>query len=362
MQKVSVQNLRQGMTTYNQLRAADGRVLLGSRVELNERYIQRIQDMGIFSLSITNPIIERMGLIYEETLSDEHKSEVTKKLKGIFDDAKKGVLIDVQRISALAKIIEDTVRKNQIIRMSNITSAEDYIYTHCVNVAALVAIIASDLGYTALKLHELVMGALVHDIGKVFDGSEVNEGEHCKLGFEYVRKLRGFSVVSMHVVLDHHEKYDGTGYPRNLSGSQILEYAKITAIADAYDAMVSDQQQELLLPHQAYEALMSMSGTFFDREIVNTFLIKVPLYPVGTFVVLDSGHIGVIIEARPKMQSRPTVMRLTDAKGLFTTEWTEINLAENLTTFIQRVMSEDEVIELTNSYKNNEAANPESGI
>lgn len=350
MQKVSVRNLRQGMTTYNQLRAADGRVLLGSKIELNERYISRIQELGIFSLSVTNPIIERLGLIYEETLSDEHKSKVTKNLKSAFDDIKQGDLIDVFRISALAKIIEDTVRKNQIIRINNCNTVEDYLYSHSVNVAALVAVIASDMDYSTLKIHELVMGALLHDVGKIIDGDSVND--HCQKGFDYVRKLRGLSVLSMHVVLDHHEKYDGTGYPRKLSGGEIPEYAKITAIADAYDAMVSDhRREELLLPHQAYEALMSMSGTYFDRDIVNIFLAKAPLYPVGTFVVLDSGHIGVITEAIPKLQSRPTVIVVSDETGALNDNWQEINLAENLTTFIMRVMSEEEVIELTNNYE-----------
>ncbi len=350
MQKVSVRNLRQGMTTYTQLRAADGRILLGSKIELNERYISRIQELGIFSLSVTNPIIERLGLVYEETLSEEHKAKVTKNLKSAFDDIKKGELIDVYRISALAKIIEDTVRKNQIIRINNCNTVEDYIYSHSVNVAALVAVIASDMDYSTLKIHELVMGALLHDVGKVFEGDNVKE--HCQRGFDYVRKLRGLSVLSMHVILDHHEKYDGTGYPRQLSGSEIPEYAKIAAIANAYDAMVSDpQREELLLPHQAYEALMSMSGTYFDREITNIFLAKAPLYPVGTFVVLDSGYIGVITETLPKLQSRPSIMVLSDEHGVLTDNWQEINLADNLTTFIMRVMSEEEVIELTNKYE-----------
>lgn len=351
MQKVSVQNLKKGMTTYNRLCAADGRVLLGSEIQLNERYITRIQNLGIFSLSITNPIIERIGLVYEETLPEEKKSEATKILKNSFDEAKKGNLIDVYRISALAKIIQDTVSKNQIIRMNNITTTEDYVYTHCVNVAALVAVIASDMDYNALKTHELIMGALLHDVGKVFDDN-VSEADHCQKGFDYVRKLRGYSTISAHVVFDHHEKFDGTGYPRKLGGDQIHEYAKITAIADTYDTMISDhQQQELLLPHQAYEALMAMSGTYFDREIVNIFLAKAPLYPVGTFVVLDSGHIGVVTEARPKLQSRPKVMIVTDENRIFQNEWVEINLAENLTTFIMHVMPEEEVIEFTEKYE-----------
>lgn len=353
MQKVSVQNLRRGMTTHNQLRTADGQILLGSNVLLNERYIQRIQALGICSLSITNPIIERLGLVYDDTLPEEKKAEATKILKHSFEYANKGGMIDVPPISALAKIIADTVRKNQIIRINNITAKEDYVYTHCVNVAALVAVIAADMDYNELRTHELIMGALLHDIGEVFDSDDVKEEDHAQKGFDYVRKLRGYSAVSGHVVFQHHEKYDGTGYPRKLCGDQIHEYARITAVADAYDTLVSDhKQKELLLPHQAYEALMAMSESYLDREIVNMFLTKAPLYPIGTFVVLDSGHIGIVTEARPKLQSRPKVVIITDEHGAFVNQWLEINLAENLTTFIMRVMSEEEVIALTKSFAN----------
>lgn len=353
MQKVSIQNLKQGMTTYNRLCTADGRILLGSQIQLTERYIEKIQKMGVFCLAVTNPIIERIGLVYEETLPEEKKSEVTRLLKDSFDDAKKGKIIDVYRISVLAKMIEETIRKNQIIRMDNITTLEDYVYTHCVNVASLVAVIASDLDYSSMKMHELIMGALLHDIGKALEDENANELEHPQKGFDYARKMRGYSVVSGHIILGHHEKYDGTGYPRGLRGNEIHEYARITAIADAYDTMVSGmQQKEALLPHQAYEGIMAMSGTYFDRELTNIFLAKAPLYPVGTFVVLDSGHVGVVTAAWPKLQSRPTVMIMTDSNGELNNEWSEINLTQELTTFITRILSEEEVIEFTQNYEN----------
>lgn len=95
-----------------------------------------------------------------------------------------------------------------------------------------------------------------------------------------------------------------------------------------------------------------MIENYLERELANTFLTKAPLYPVGTFVVLDSGYVGVVIEAWPKLQSRPTVMILTDANGKLHNEWSEVNLTQELTTFITRILSEEEVIELTKNYEN----------
>lgn len=352
MQKVSIENLNEGMTTYNRLCTADGRVLLGSRIQLSANYIKRIQNLGIYNLSITNPIIERIGLVYEETLPEDKKSEAIKTLKASFDDAKDGKFLNVYSISAMAKMIIESVRMNQIIRLDNNVTKDDYVYGHCINVAALTAVIASDVGYDAMRMHELVMGALLHDIGRVLENGSVREEEHPEKGFEYIRKLRDYSIVSGHVVFQHHEKYDGTGYPRSLRGNNIHEYARITAVADAYDSMVSDfQKGRVLLPHQAYEAIMSMSGTYLDKEIADIFLAKAPLYPVGTFAILDSGHIGVVTEVRPKMQARPTITVITDSHGVFENEWLEVNLTKNLTTFINHVMSEKEVIQLTQKYE-----------
>lgn len=352
MQKVSIENLTEGMMTYNRLCTADGRVLLGSHIQLNTNYIRKIKNLGVYNLSVTNPIIERIGLAYEETLSEDKKTEAIKILKASFDDAKSGKLINVYSISAMAKMIIESVRMNQIIRLDNNVTADDYVYSHCINVAALTTVIANDLGYDAMRMHELVMGALLHDIGRVLENGSVSEAEHPKKGFEYIRKLRDYSIVSGHVVFQHHEKYDGTGYPRCLKGNKIHEYARITAVADAYDSMVSDfQKGQVLLPHQANEAIMSMSGTYLDKEIADIFLAKAPLYPVGTFVVLDSGHIGVVTEARPKMQARPTIMVITDSRGEFQNEWLEVDLTKNLTTFINQVMSEKEVIQLTHQYE-----------
>lgn len=352
MQKISVENLSAGMKTYSRLCMADGRMLLGSSVCLDEKYIKRLKSLGIHKLSISNPILERIGLLPEETLPEEKKSEAIKTLKVAFDDAKAGKLLDVNSIATMAKMIMESVRMNQIIQLDSNVIADDYVYGHCLNVAALTAVIANDMGYSPAKMQELIMGVLLHDIGKVLDDGEVSEAEHPQKGFNYVRGLRDYSTVSAHVVYGHHEKYDGTGFPRGLKGDDIHEYARIAAVADAYDSMVSDfERGEVLLPHQAYEAIMSMSSTYLDKRIADLFLAKAPLYPVGSFVILDNENVGIVIDVRPKMQTRPTVLVIADVHGNFWDIWFKVNLTENLTTFITHIMSEKEVIQFTRQYK-----------
>lgn len=352
MQKVSMNNLKKGMKTYSRLCTTDGRVLLGSSIRLTDKYIHRIRSMGIHSVSVSNPLVERAGLIYEETLPEDKKVEAIQTLKTAFTEARKGNTLNVDSISQMAAMILDSVRMNQIIHLDSNIVADDPVYGHCLNVAALAAVIGNDMGYSAARMHELVMGALLHDIGKVLADGDVTEEDHPAKGFAYVRKIRKYSTVSAHVVYSHHENYDGSGFPRNLSGDNIHEYARITAVADAYDTLTSGQNPGgVLLPHEAYEAIMAMSGSRLDKTIADIFLTKAPLYPVGSFVVLNDAYIGIVTDVRPKMQARPTVLLVADGARNFLPEWFELKLTENLTSFISHVMSEEEMLAFTERYE-----------
>lgn len=272
-------------------------------------------------------------------------------LKTAFEEAGKGNTLNVDNISQMAGMILDSVRMNQIIHLDNNIVADDPVYGHCLNVAALAAVIGNDLGYSSARMHELVMGALLHDIGKVLAGGDVNE-EHPGKGFSYVRKIRKYSTVSAHVVYSHHENYDGSGFPRQLAGEGIHEYARITAVADVYDSLTSTENPNgALLPHEAYEAIMAMSGSRLDKKIADAFLAKAPLYPVGSFVVLNDEYVGIVTDVRPKMQARPAVLLVADGNNNFLPEWFELRLTENLTSFISHVMSEEEMLAFTENYE-----------
>lgn len=357
MQKLSVKLLEPGMLTHGRVLTADGAVLLGSEVVLNANYIKGVKRLGVSAIFVQNSILDSVGLQYEETLSEDTKLQAIAIVKDCFTEAKAGRMLDVYKVSTLAKTIIESVKHNQLIRLDNSFTPDNYLYIHCVNVAALVTVIAHDLGFSESRLHELVMGALLHDIGIAILDQEKNfafqenDEEHPGAGFEYVRRLRGYSTVSSHIVFQHHECYDGSGYPRRLQQKAIHEYARITAIADTYDLLISDWSgKHPLLPHEAYEALMSMSLHAFDKEIADLFLAKIPLYPVGTFVKLDTGHIGVVTEALPKLQSRPTLAIIRDGNGTFFDRPQTIDLTQLLTTFITYVLTEKEVVELTKDY------------
>jgi hypothetical protein len=140
-----------------------------------------------------------------------------------------------------------------------------------------------------------------------------------------------------------------------MAGTEIHEYARIAAVADIFDALISDRPyRKGMLPHEAYEILMTLGGTLVDREIVNIFLEHVAIYPMGSVVQLGSNEIGIVTTVFPKLQSRPIIRLLTDANGELLQEPEDINLADHLTLFITRVLKEREIFDLGKSVKDDQ--------
>ncbi len=197
-----------------------------------------------------------------------------------------------------------------LVNMIDLKVFDDYTYSHSVNVAVLSIIIGVTMGLGRKELTKLGLGALLHDIGKVFiDKDIVNKpGKltdeefssmkmHSKLGYDYVRDRFQLPVKSYVAVLDHHERYDGSGYPNSKKGDEISDFGKMIALADVYDALTSERPyRKALPPSEAMEYIMGNSQVHFDPELVKVFSRKVAPYPVGTLVKLSNGMTGLVVE------------------------------------------------------------------
>jgi HD-GYP domain-containing protein (c-di-GMP phosphodiesterase class II) len=171
------------------------------------------------------------------------------------------------------------------------------------------------LEYDELKLRDLGVGALLHDIGKIeIDPEILNKSGrllpeeaveikgHPIKGFEILRKNPDISLISAHCAYQHHERFDGSGYPRRLNGEQIHEFAHIVAIADVYDALTSDVSYRRAVPvYEAIAIILKASGTLFDENLVNYFIENIAIYPIGTVVRLNTNQIGVVVRAWGKL-------------------------------------------------------------
>ncbi|MFX3636170.1 MAG: HD-GYP domain-containing protein [Candidatus Pristimantibacillus sp.] len=337
MRKVQIGLANPGDKLAKPIFQDNGSILLGEGVELNERFINRLQILGIDFLFIEDGNTE--DLIPEETIQDETRKQAVDavyKTMNSFKDLSptKGRTIapDMGRTfrSVFGQIMQDlATRPNVLVNLTNIHTTDAYLFQHSVNVAVLAGIMGIAKGYNRIQLEELGIGALMYDIGmtkvpqKLINKKELMTTEeriimenHTKDGFDILRKYHDISVVSAHCALQHHERYDGSGYPRGLKRDEIHMYAQIVGIADVYDALTSPRpHRKRYTPNEAIEFLFAAGNTYFDFELIKLFCRHISIYPVSTTLLLSTGQIGVVAVNNELALHRPRVRIIREADG-----------------------------------------------
>jgi len=204
-----------------------------------------------------------------------------------------------------------------------------YPAVHAVDSAKTAVLLGRELNYTDQQLQNLAAGMLVHDIGnqRVPQGlleasrelSEVERREtqvHARAGFEMLRQVLSATPLGRSLALYHHERLDGSGYPRGVKGDEIPEFGRIAAIADVYAALTLDRHHRpALAPDRAFAHLLARQGKF-DARIAALLARNVAIYPPGMPVELDSGEIAVVARVAPGNTLHPVVRLWTTPGGL----------------------------------------------
>jgi HD-GYP domain-containing protein (c-di-GMP phosphodiesterase class II) len=371
MQRISVLRLTPGMIVAKNVFAADGRVLIAAGISIKQSYIRRLKELGIASVYIDSPLLPSVEV--PEVVKEETRVKAITMVKNAFQNFRTTKKLDFKRFSEVAAaIVSDLIcNRDTLVHLTDIRSYDDYTFAHSVNVCILAVLMGTSKCYDEYRLKELALGALLHDVGKILVPIEVLNKpgrltakefdivkEHAELGFELLRKQQDqVSLLACHVAFQHQEKYDGSGYPRQLKGTEIHEYARIVAVADVYDALTSDRPyRKGMLPHEAYEIMMASGKTHFDDELLQKFFEKIAVYPIGTIVRLNSGEVGMITEVIPELQTRPKIQLITDGNGQFIQGLEEIDLTVHLTTFIDKVFNEEETYQWLSTNKLSEPA------
>lgn len=354
MRVLSVDKLKSGMIVGRSIYGSGGEILLAAGMEINQRYIQRLEQLGIMLIYIKDEVFDDVEI--DDVVSDKTRKEAVKATKEFINGLKLNKKLDTKRVSQIVNNIIDDLMSNKdiIVNLVDLRAMNDYTFSHSVNVAILATIIGIENGYDQIKLRNLAAGALFHDIGKTlipenilnkttpFTAEEENEvKQHPTLGFEILRKIEGFNLLSAHVAFQHHEKFDGTGYPRGLMGKEIDEFARIVTIAEFYDTLTSKgQNQKSHLPRHALEYIVLNSGKFFDPKFVEIFIYVIALFPVGSIVILNTGEQGAVIKVNKKFPSRPVLRILYDATGNKVDPSYDIDLVINQNYYIEKVLAD----------------------
>jgi HD-GYP domain-containing protein (c-di-GMP phosphodiesterase class II) len=332
MRFIATHNLRPGDKLAADLMVSKNTVLLRKDKPLSQPMISKIGDLGYQGLYIDDELSD--GLDINDVISLDLRLKTKRELQLLFFSVENNYTSNVKKhikaIRSLAKSIVDEILQNKqtMINIIDLRNFDDYTYSHSLNVTVLSVVIGTALGLNKNTIYELSVGGLIHDTGKMFVRKEVlnkpdkltpEEFEeikkHSELGYRYLCNSPDIPESSKMATLQHHEQFNGKGYPGGLSGESITPFARIISVADVYDALTSDRPyRKAMLPSDAIEYIMGGYGTMFDPKSVDALTKKVAPYPIGTCVRLSTGDVGIVVKNYETTSMRPMVRLIEDDK------------------------------------------------
>ncbi|OPG17292.1 HD-GYP domain-containing protein [Ferroacidibacillus organovorans] len=334
--QISTALLRPGMILARSLYDGQGRVLLQKGVSLKDRYIDKIKD-GYASIYIDDEISE--GIEIPQVITEQLRFQMQQTLASEWDTIQRTLSVQRPTSSKLfAKSLRDqvkqmiqTVQHTTIIKedLASLAGYDNVTYVHSMNVAIYSLLIGASLFLSDSMMLDLGLGALLHDIGKIFVPTEVlNKPDkltadeyklmqtHAELGHNFLAKQPELSYLIAHCAFQHHERLNGKGYPRGLRGDEIHLFGRIIAVADVYDAMIMHRPYRRgIVPSEAMEFLYSRADSEFDLKIVSLFSKRVAMFPIGSEVHLSDGRNAIVVELHENIPGRPVVRVFQDATG-----------------------------------------------
>lgn len=361
MKRILTKDLQPEMVVARTIFSSDGRILLHSGMLLTTSYISRLTELGINSIYIRDELFGEVNV--RDVISDETRAQTVAVVRDAFDKLEKNHSLNICLVKQMVDDIIDELlaNRNIMLSLSDIRAFDDYTFAHSVNVCVLSIMTAITMGYNHLELAELGIGALLHDIGKIKVKIDIlnKPGEltreefeemkkHAQFGFEILRTYEDVSLLSAHIAFQHHERWDGHGYPRNLGGEHIHKYARIVAAADIYDALLADRPYRPAYSlNQTLTILKRMSGIYLDPECVTALIANIAVYPIGTLVMLNTGDIGIVIDVNREYPTRPIIRVVLDSRGRKLLNPHEIDLSKFSTIMIVRPLNEPEIENMT---------------
>lgn len=256
------------------------------------------------------------------------KKEATAVIGSLLKDARAGKSIDREKVrETVGGIIESVFRnRDAITSLTRLKSHDHYTFTHSVNVCILATALGRWLRMGKDEINELGTGAILHDVGKMFlpesllnkEGVYTDEEfremqQHTELGADFLSGTDNVGQRPMLVIAQHHERYDGSGYPYKRAGDGIDLFARIASIADIYDAMTTDRvYRSKIVPSEVLKLLYLKRDCYFGPGLVEKFIHCIGIYPIGSLVELNTGEICLIRSIDREHLLQPVVVAVLD--------------------------------------------------
>jgi HD-GYP domain-containing protein (c-di-GMP phosphodiesterase class II) len=355
MNSIYVKSLRAGNRFSKPVYVDETNIFVQENIPLKQKDIDRLLRWGIKTVQTEGDFLSDKdiaksaaaektasssdGLSFVNYMDSPLQQEILKvythlleQLRGIQDDIKSHKPVENSTVNKILDGLLELIAKHRddLIQLVFFgLPGESDTAQNSLNTAILAHIVGSGMNMFPHKLNQLVIGALLHDVGMVRVPAEIlkktgklEESElatmraHTVNSYKIITKELGYPEDIGLTALQHHERWDGEGYPKNLSGKQINLYARIVAVLDAFVAMISDRPyRDSMIGYTAMRSILSDNGRRFDPEILRIFIRCMGIYPLGSIVLLSTSCIGRVIENNPDAPLRPKVKLMIDKNG-----------------------------------------------
>ena len=237
-------------------------------------------------------------------------------------DCRLGKQIELEKLEPVVLAIAESIFRNPdaIVSLLRIKQADSYTFQHSVAVGTLLISFCVSMKDRS-SIEQVGIGGFLHDIGKMKVPEQIlNKAgklddrefglmkQHVQFGCEIIEKIEGISPISISIVAEHHERYDGSGYPHGLKGDEISPYGQMASIIDVYDAMTSTRVYHASIePTEVIKKLLEWRGHQFNSKLVQYFIRTIGIYPVGSLVKLESGYLAVVVDQHHENLLHPRV-------------------------------------------------------
>ncbi|MDM8534806.1 HD-GYP domain-containing protein [Clostridiaceae bacterium HSG29] len=353
MKSIYLNDIVPGMHLAKSIYSLNGDLLLEKGIEINERIINSIKNAGISAVFIytengydIHTKLETIDIMYKH-FDESINTESFSKRKGVLSDDAYAEIKDV-----IFKIF-DIIKSNDklLMNINKIMEKDFYTYEHSLNVAVLSILIALRIGCEKEIVINVGVGALLHDIGKILITDEIlnkpgkltdEEFEiikkHSIYGYEFVKDSDCLSQLSKDIILYHHERLDGSGYPTGVKTNTLEngKYINIVSFTDVFDAMTNDRVYKKKMPlYMALEFVSSQVPDVLDIDVLETMINHITPFPPGTYVQLTTGEKGFVVSNNFENPTRPIIKVVYDCDGIRIFDDAYIDLMKKLTTFVQ---------------------------
>lgn len=356
MDRIKVGDLQPGMKVHKNIFDKYGKLLLADGTVLKQQLIRKLELYGVLEVTIDKNINDNSDIMDIQTSeSDIIYNEAFNAIKDVMSNVKNAQTIDTKVVAEVVESIVNQVLQDSqtFLRLSSIREMDNYTYLHSIDVCIYAIIMGKNLGLDTKNLFKLGLGAILHDIGKGKIPTEIllkpgplTEEEfnimknHTTYGYEIIKNCSNLDMITANIALQHHEHWDGNGYPLHLKEKDINVFARIVTICDIYDALTANRvYRGRILPHEAAEYIINNNGVIADPSLTKNFVENVAMYPLGATVLLSTGEIGRVSEIHNTMPLRPVIDIFAHRDSQKRISEHKINLMDELTIFIVDVIN-----------------------